>query len=262
MTSTDATALTTPEDAAQTSLPTRPAIRHEVFQTSLMAALLDGIYDGDFTIGELLGHGSFGLGTFNGLDGEMIVVDGKAWQMRGDGTVTPASPDQVTPFAVVTNFVTNVSAEIPAHSTREQVSEIVDHLTLSPNYLYAIRITGTFDWVRTRTVVKQEKPYPRMVDATAGEPVLQFDDVNGVVAGFRTPIYEQGISVPGCHVHFIDDSQTKGGHVLDFQIARGEVELCIGTDLRLRLPSTEAFSGADLSPDDLGSELHATEQHS
>ncbi len=39
--------------------------RNEVFQTYLMSQLLDGIYDGEMTIGELLSHGNFGVGTFN-----------------------------------------------------------------------------------------------------------------------------------------------------------------------------------------------------
>ncbi|MCI1206951.1 MAG: acetolactate decarboxylase, partial [Microbacteriaceae bacterium] len=87
---------------------TRTFPRNAVFQTSLMSALLDGIYQGNMTIGELLTHGSFGLGTFEGLDGEMIVLDGVSYQMRVDGTVHPAALDQVTPFAVVTNLVPQI----------------------------------------------------------------------------------------------------------------------------------------------------------
>ena len=44
----------------------------EIFQTSTMAALLDGVYEGNVSIRELLRHGDFGLGTFNILDGEML----------------------------------------------------------------------------------------------------------------------------------------------------------------------------------------------
>lgn len=233
--------------------------RHSVYQTSLMAALLDGIYDGDMTIGELLGHGSFGLGTFNGLDGEMIILDGHCYQLRSDGSCTPATNDQKTPFAAVTNFVTNVCRELDTPMTRAEISEIVDSLTVSPNYLYALRITGHFNWVRTRTVVKQTRPYPPMVEASEGEPIQLFEDVDGVVAGFRTPLYEQGISVPGCHVHFVDDARSAGGHVLDFEIAHATVELCIGTDLQLSLPRTVDFVDADLTPDDLAAQIEKTE---
>src|SRR5271155_2073477 len=76
----------------------------EVYQTSTMGALLDGGYAGDVTMRALLRHGNFGLGTFNGLDGEMLVLDGVCYQLRGDGSAQVAEPDQGTPFAVVTWF--------------------------------------------------------------------------------------------------------------------------------------------------------------
>lgn len=233
--------------------------QHPVYQTSLMAALLDGIYDGDITIGELLGHGSFGLGTFNALDGEMIILDGHCFQLRSDGSCTPARMDQKTPFAAVTNFVTHARREITEPMTRDQVSEIVDSMTVSPNYLYALRITGKFSMVRTRTVVRQTKPYPPMVQASDGEPIQEFDNVEGIVAGFRTPLYEQGISVPGCHVHFVTTERTAGGHVLDFTMESGVVELCIGTDLHLSLPRTDDFVDANLTPEDLAAQIQMTE---
>lgn len=259
--SADPTDTPTSDTPTSDTPTTTPVIRHEVFQTSLMSALLDGIYDGEMTVAELLGHGNFGLGTFNHLDGEMIAVDGVAYQMRSDGTVCRARLDQLTPYAVVTNFVPNISSRLPPHLTREQLSAVIDKLTISENYLYALRITGHFAWVTTRTVQRQEPPYPPMMQATDGEPVLRHEDTTGVMVGFRTPLYEQGISVPGCHVHYIDDAREHGGHVMDFLITAGTVELCLGTDLRLSLPLTDAFGRADLAPDDLAEQIHRTEQH-
>ncbi len=49
----------------------------EIYQISLMSALIDGVYEGETTIAELLKHGDFGLGTFNHLDGELIAFDRK-----------------------------------------------------------------------------------------------------------------------------------------------------------------------------------------
>ncbi len=235
--------------------------RNEVFQTGLMSQLLDGIYDGELTIGELLTHGDFGVGTFDGLDGEMIVLDGICYQMRHDGTVTPAGLNQRTPFAVVTHFQPVLQRELPENLLRTSAAEILDHFTGSKNYMYALKIWGEFDWVRTRTVIKQSKPYPKMVDATDNEEIVQFDDVEGTIVAFRTPIYEQGIGVPGCHAHFIDSSLTRGGHVVDFKLKRAHVEICPGTDLRLQLPLTEAFSEANLSPDNLSEQISKAEKH-
>ncbi len=243
-------------DALQADLPIN---RHTFFQASLMTALLDGIYDGELTIGELLGKGNFGIGTFNGLDGEMVILDGVCWQLRGDGTATRATMTQKTPFAVATNFVPHIVRRAPENTVRADITPYIDSVVPSANYMYALRICGEFEWVKTRTVVKQSKPYPKMVDATEADESIDFENVRGVIAGFRTPVYEKGISVPGCHVHFIDDDRTSGGHVLDFKLKSGTIEICPGTDLELRLPLTPEFSHAHLAPEDLDAQIHATE---
>lgn len=234
-------------------------VRHTIFQNSLMTALLDGIYDGEMTIGELLGKGNFGIGTFDALDGEMIILDGICYQLRGDGTATVAELDQGTPFAVATNFVPRIKVAAPKGLKREELSSFIDDLEPSANYMYAVRISGRFSNVVTRTVVKQSKPYPPMAQAVGGDKELRFSDVDGIIGGFRTPVFEKGISVTGCHVHFIDAERTSGGHVLDYTVDEATIELCPGTDLELRLPLTHEFRSANLAPEDLDSQLHTTE---
>ena len=233
--------------------------RHSIFQNSLMSALLDGIYDGEMTISELLGKGNFGIGTFNGLDGEMIILDGTCYQLRGDGSARVADLDQQTPYAVATNFVPRILVDAPRGLRRDELSAFIDEVEPSANYMYAVRITGRFSEVTTRTVVKQTKPYPPMTKAVGGDKELHFSDVEGVIGGFRTPVYERGISVPGCHVHFIDAARQSGGHVLDYTVDEAKIELCPGSDLELRLPLTQEFGRANLAPEDLDKQLHSTE---
>jgi acetolactate decarboxylase len=232
-----------------------------VFQFGLLSALLAGVYDGELAVRELLRHGNFGLGTFNSLDGEMIIVDGVCHRLRSDGGVTLAEPDACTPFAVVTEFTPSITAELPADLVRDDVVRFIHRLTRSENYLYAVRVSGHFAWVRTRTVRRQERPYRPLVEVTRGEPEQRFDDLGGVVAGFRTPLYERGIGVPGGHVHFIDNARKRGGHVLDFKITTASVELCPATDLHLALPLSDAFSRADLDPVDLEEQVRQAEDH-
>lgn len=232
-----------------------------MFQVSLMAALLDGVYDGDTTIGELLERGDFGLGTFNALDGEMIILDSEVHRLRSDGGAVPVDAGELTPFAIVIRFAPAITVDLPPGATRQDVARIVGGLTRSENHLYAVRLTGRFASVRTRTVVRQEKPYRPLVEVTRGEPVLDLADVHGVIAGFRTPVYQQGIGVPGGHVHFIDVDRRRGGHVLDYEVAAGTLELCLGTDLHLALPLSDAFAHADLVPEDLGRRIDQAERH-
>jgi acetolactate decarboxylase len=91
------------------------------------------------------------------------------------------------------------------------------------------------------------------------EAVVTFESVDGTVAGFRTPLYERGIGVPGGHVHFIDDGLSTGGHVLDFVLEHGRVDICKGSDLSLRLPLDDAFGEADLDPADLDEQVRNAE---
>src|SRR6516225_9922370 len=70
------------------ALPARAA---EAYQVATISSLLAGGYDGITTVGELLRHGNFGLGTFNGVDGEMMVLDGRVYRGNTDGRAAPIS---------------------------------------------------------------------------------------------------------------------------------------------------------------------------
>jgi alpha-acetolactate decarboxylase len=98
----------------------------EIFQTSTMGALLEGVYEGNVSIRELLRHGDFGLGTFNGLDGEMLVLDGVCYQLRGDGTAAVAALDELTPFAAVTRFRPDRTVDVTAPCDRAALKTLID----------------------------------------------------------------------------------------------------------------------------------------
>jgi acetolactate decarboxylase len=231
----------------------------EVYQTSTMGALLDGIYDGDVTVAELLSHGDFGLGTFNGLDGEMLILDGVCHQLRADGSATVADPAEHTPFATVTWFHADHEFDVGAPTDRATLLRLIDAATDGPNLIYAIRITGLFDTVRTRTVMAQHQPYPPLAQATAGQQESEFAAISGTLAGYRMPDYEQGVAVAGYHLHFLDDGHRRGGHALDYLLADGHVEISVRSELHLALPTNAAFLHADLHHRDAGEEIQHSE---
>src|ERR1700734_3284952 len=129
---------------AQTILSHHNGARHsqaaaaEVYQTSTIAALLDGIYDGDVTIAELLTHGDFGLGTFNHLDGEMVVLDGVCHHLRSDGSVAVAAADDRTPFAAVTWFKPETTIPVTARTSRAELTALIDQTVETANLIQAI----------------------------------------------------------------------------------------------------------------------------
>ena len=231
---------------------------HRIYQSSTMAALLDGIYDGDVTVGDLLTHGDFGLGTFNRLDGEMVVLEGTCYHLRSDGSATRATNEDRTPFAVITRFDPDSTAELRGLD-RTGLTATIDARVPSLNLFYAIRIDGQFRFVKTRTVAEQHRPYPALTKAVGEQVARKLEKVRGTIVGFRMPDYEQGISVAGYHLHFIDDPRQHGGHVMDFDLDQGHVALSTSSELRLSVPRSGPFLTADLSPEDADAQIHATE---
>jgi hypothetical protein len=85
---------------------------HTLYQVSTATALVEGIYQGAVRVGTLREHGDLGLGTFEDLDGEMVVVDGRFFQVRSDGSVRECGDDVLSPFAVVTRFASDATVTL------------------------------------------------------------------------------------------------------------------------------------------------------
>ncbi len=230
----------------------------ELYQTSLMTALLEGVYEGDVTYGELSKHGDFGLGTFNDLDGEMVGFDGIFYQLRSDGSATRVRPEQKTPFAVVTHFTPDRTIDLAEGVGKEQLSAKLAEL-VDANHFVAVRLDGLFKEVRTRTVQVQHRPFPPLTEATARQDVKTFANVSGVLAGFRSPTFAQGIGVAGLHVHFLREDQEAGGHALDFTLRKGTLQVQTLSGLHVELPDTTAFGEAVLTDEALDSKIKASE---
>ena len=230
-----------------------------LYQTSTMAALVDGIYDGSTTIAELLEHGDFGVGTFNHLDGEMIVNEGVCFHLFSGGEARVASPDDLTPFAAVTTFEADTTFDVKTLASKTDLLAQIDERLSSENLFFGIRVTGHFVTVTSRTATRQEAPYPPLPEATATESERTFAGMNGVLVGFRTPDYEQGISVAGYHLHFLNDQHTGGGHAFDFLLDDGVVEIMTVSELRLSLPTSGPFLTADLNSKDMDGGIRKSE---
>ena len=230
------------------------------FQTSTIDALIAGVYDGDYSCRDLLKHGNLGIGTFDALDGEMLVVDGQLFQVKSDGRVYKPSRSIHTPFATVCHFRPESRMSLQKGTTFAGFEKLVDQHAPNQNLFYAIKIKGRFKTMHTRSVPRQTKPYPPLNVVTATQPEFHFSEVSGIIVGFRCPAYVKGVNVPGYHLHFMDDAQTRGGHILNFEVLDAEVEIDELTEYHLRLPSSvQGFAEADLTKD-RSRELKAVEK--
>lgn len=230
----------------------------ELYQTSLMSALIAGVYEGETTYGQIREHGDFGVGTFNDLDGEMVGFDGSFYQLRSDGSARPVTDDEKTPFAVVTFFNPQQELQVVQRIAKSDLLAMIAKAT-DANLFSAIRVNGVFDEVRTRTVGRQVKPFPPLTEAAKYQAEQVFTSVEGTLAGFRTPTYAQGFGVAGFHLHFLRHDKQAGGHALDYQLRTGEVQICTVHDLRVELPTTGEFLATNFEDQAMNEKIKAAE---
>lgn len=225
---------------------------HVLFQASTIGALLEGAYDGNFSFSELAEHGDLGLGTLNGLDGEMIALDGRFYRADVDGVVGEVGGAEQTPFAVVTRFEPTVDEQVEGPLEHEVLLARLDELIPTGAASCAIRLEGHFDLVRARSVPRQSPPYRPLTEVVAGQHVFELRDVAGTMLGFRFPDYVEGIEVSGYHLHFISEDRARGGHVLGSRAAGDlRVRLDPSSDLHVELPP-----GIELSDPGLAADTH------
>lgn len=226
---------------------------HVLFQASTIGALLDGAYEGDLSFAELAEHGDLGLGTLNGLDGEMIAIDGRFYRADVEGTVTEVGSEARTPFAVVTRFEPGIEERIEEALDHRGLLARLDELIPAGAASCAIRLDGRFESVRARSVPRQRPPYRPLTEVVTEQHVFELVDVEGTMLGFRFPDYAEGIEVGGYHLHFISDDRKRGGHVLASRCAEAShARLDFSNDLHVELPP-----GVELADPELAAETHA-----
>lgn len=198
---------------------------NELYQWSVVSALMDGVASNGLPMSDLLSRGNHGLGTFRGMQGELIVLDGKGYQMRHDGTTRPIdlSPDgDVTPFGMVTHFAptTTTTASV---SEKGGIEPILSKLCPDArNTHVAFRLDGAFKSITCRTAEGQCFEGEGLKAVTGRQVNITLGPAKGTVVGFRSPEFLQGVAVAGVHMHFIDEERNAGGHVLALE-TDGEV---------------------------------------
>jgi len=224
---------------------------HVLFQASTVSALLDGAYDGDLTFADLARQGDTGLGTLNGLDGEMIAVDGQFLRADVNGDITEIMPNAYTPFAVVTWFEAETSFELEEPIDLGDLTGLLDRELSSDLPVAAFRLDGEFATVTARSVPGQSPPYRGLAEVVKDQNVFTIENTSGTLVGFRFPVYSEGIEVAGYHLHYVDDERLRGGHVLGLEIESGTVSGSFSRDLHVELPP-----GLDLASPDLAESTH------
>ncbi len=216
-----------------------------IFQSSPIISLLNGVMNDSMNVGDITKYGDFGLGTFNGVDGEMIVLDRNVYRVDNSGKVTIPAKSEKTPFVSVTFFHADTSFIWNDKLNFKNFIELLDEKLSSKNLIYAVKISGEFDYMETRSESKQTKQYSNLADVLKNQSVFKFNNINGTLVGFRFPNYMQGVNVPGYHFHFLSKDKKAGGHVLDFTLGKIKIEIESINNFDMNFPKVEEFLKSD-----------------
>lgn len=218
-----------------------------MYQVSTVTGLDRGLFYPVTTVGELKQHGNIGLGAFEGMDGELLILDGQAYNAMYDGKVVPVPDNSPIVYGAVAFVSADRTASLQNIASYEQLQQSLEKLLPNRNLFYVFKIQATFNYLKVRSTAKQEKPYPGLWVVVKNQSTFEFKNIKGTLLGFRCPGYIQGIFPPGFHLHFISEDRQKGGHVLEANLAEMTAQIGYLTQMHLLLPDNEATRAMDMS---------------
>ena len=192
-----------------------------------------------------LQHGDIGLGTFEDVDGEMILLDGKCYRALEDGAVVEAAPEMGVPFAVTTFFKQGKSIEIQEIEGMDDLKKLLDlkiEEDFGLNSMHVVRIEGSFSKVCARSESGYHSQHVSLKDILKKtQKDFVFHDIGGTLVCVYFPDYMDGINAPGWHLHFLSEDKLKGGHVFDLKMKQGRALFNKINRIQIELPNTPSF---------------------
>ncbi len=218
---------------------------NKIYQVSTLQALALGYTRPVVTARELLEHGDTGLGTFENVDGEMIVADGVCYQAKQDGNIVRADPTAGVPFAVVGSLENGRKIKM---EEKRDIDAIKTELTLKIeewfglNSIHIARIDGWFDVIRARAGAAYRSQHVSLKDILSKtQQDFCFKNLYGTLICVYYPDYMDGINAAGWHLHFASEDRKLGGHVFEVSMRYGECLLQKMDRLEIQLPREAAF---------------------
>ncbi|GAA3623696.1 acetolactate decarboxylase [Secundilactobacillus similis] len=231
-----------------------------LYQHGTLALLVPGLLAGTITMGELLKHGDTGIGTGEGLDGELIILDGVPYQVTSDGKVTVVDDDFTMPFVTVHQAAFKKLVNV-SDTNQFMLEQQVLQEAAAQNTFFSIEVTGTFTHVKTRAVEKSVEPYHTLAQTARNQGLFEKDDVRGTLVSYYSPEIFDGAAVGGFHHHFISDDHDFGGHVLSFHVDQATVGLQVFDTLEQHLPTkNKPYMDHDFSDDQITETIRAAEK--
>jgi len=218
-----------------------------LYQISTINYLSSVNFDGKFSTSSLKEYGDTGLGTFNGLDGEMIELDDVIYQIKSSGTVIRVNGPEMVPFAMVTKFTPDKVILVNRTMNYTELESYLNATVPSKNLVYSFKIMGHFNYIKARSPQEQSKPYLNLTEALKNQSIFNLNDVNGTIVGFWCPESASSINNNDYHFHFINIQKNSGGHVLDLNSGNVLIEIDYIPDIYLSSAQNKNFTKFNLN---------------
>ncbi|TBN02955.1 acetolactate decarboxylase [Hyunsoonleella flava] len=218
------------------------------YQYSIWFAFVNKVFDGDLKVSELKTKGDIGLGSFDYLDGELVMLDGVPYRIRENGEISVGQDEDEIVYADATFFnedgVFQIEGPVDYPSFQNKLNTKME----SEHYFYAYRVPVKLDYVKLGGVPKVEKPFKDGLDVLLPiRPVFEAENISGTLVGFYCPEYIGNINAFGHHFHFISDDRKWGGHVMEFKTTHDiDVPWDQKTSYAFDLPKNKTFEGVKL----------------
>ena len=240
--------------ASQPAAPQQTAAQdtETLYQVALLQSLTQGYYDGIIKVSELKKHGDTGIGTFEGVNGEMIVLDGTVYQALDDGSVKVADDNETVPFSNVTFFDADITEDISDIKDVNGLKAALDKIVSAKggNLFYMVKVDGTFEKMFVRSELKQQKPYKTLDKALeTDQREFTYENIKGTIVGLYCPDYMGGLNAAGWHFHFLSEDKAKGGHILDLSFANAKARLDATPAFAMALSDNGEFQKMELAKD-------------
>ena len=212
-----------------------------LFQFGVADGFINGLYEGTYTWHSLRQQGDFGLGAPDKLDGELTICDGKAYQTQASGKTTQVNDSFKTSLAFVTFFRADTVFSIHGKVDQAAAFKAIDQYLHKKNGMYAIRISGKFEALKTRAFPPPQPPYAPLATLLNTQHFFEIKNTSGVLVGYKLPSYINGVSIEGYHFHFLSDDRRQGGHMITFSGDELKVEVAWLKDFHLSVPDDPGF---------------------
>jgi acetolactate decarboxylase len=220
-----------------------------VTQFAVLDALMAGVYSSGIAVSHLRRWGDTGIGCCEGLGGEVLLIDGEAFECTVDSAPRRLADDETLPFADVCHFG-DVAGESVVDADLDVLTAAIEDRLLSRNLFHAVRIDGVMAHIRTRVTAREGVPARPLAAVAADQIETETIDRAGVIVGFWMPAIYQGITVAGLHLHFLSDDRLVGGHVLDVRVDTAILRISAFAQFSLRLPLDRDFLSTELTHGD------------